>query len=164
MAGIHQAAGGQLIHEQDVAVTPGGVLRQYPFVQSGAVAVLGAVFVQRLAVQLRAEEILLRDQQGVAQRVGQIFHPLQIVRPVIQRNVADVAGFYGRLRLKYAGRGRTRLDTAGQQDENQQNGCKSDSSIHGILLIRIACMGRMQAVRTDDSYRPKAPRFRLPVI
>ena len=87
--GADQPAGEQLIQGQDVPVTPGGLLLSHPLVQCSPVPVLGPVLIRGLAVQPGAVQVPLRHGQLVAQGFRQVYHPLGVVWPVIQRYVGD---------------------------------------------------------------------------
>ena len=78
-----------MVHGQDIAVAARHLLLQYPFVQIRPVSVLGAVFIEGLAVQPCLVVVPLRHPQLITQGIRQIYHPLLVVRPVIQGHVGD---------------------------------------------------------------------------
>ena len=79
----------ELVQGENVAVTASFLLGQDPLHQLPRVAALGSVFILRLTVQTRAVQVRFRHRQLIPQRRRQIFHPLHIVRPVVQGHVSN---------------------------------------------------------------------------
>ena len=126
--GAHQPPGVELIQGEDVAVAPRRLLLQHPLVQPPHVPMLGAVFVEGLAVQGGPVQVPVRHGQGVAQRLRQIHHPLHVVGPVVQGHIGNRLPRLGGGGLRVGQGLRPPGGAAAQQNHRQQQ--RKHSHLH----------------------------------
>ena len=136
-AGVHQPAGEQLVQGQQEQVAALPVHLLDPGHQGLPVAVLGAVAVGLLAVQLRAVGVAFRQDHLVPGGLRQIDHVLHVVGPVVQGNIGDdlipvphvLDGGVQRLQRRGDLPRRRQRPDQHHKDSRQHQGCGGDAKL-----------------------------------